>query len=314
MHDDEQDRPDQQAEPGWRDRLRAWWHGEQGFGPKVEDFRSAAETPAEPEPPKPSDEPDIATWSPRRQQIVQLLFGEGLHQPGGEALIRALTAPLALNPNMSVTELGCGMGGMTRLLAREGIWVDAYEPDEALSEAALALARKEGIKQRTNIKHALLDDVQFKRRSLDAVLSKEGLMGVQDKRLLLAKLRTAMKPGGQLMFTDFLLTGPEGSRVYEVWMEREPVKPVLLSPDDLQSELETLGFTVMYLEDVTDEYKSAVLDAFARYAADIKLRASSVEESERDWVIAEGEHWAIRISAMDARIIRLYRCFCRVND
>jgi SAM-dependent methyltransferase len=307
---------EEEGRPGWRDRLRAWWHGEaQGFGPEVQDFRtSTADEPAPEESPPVDETPSIATWSPRRQQIVQLLFGEGIHQPGTEAQIRALTAPLGLNPNMSVTELGCGMGGMTRLLARDGIWVDAYEPDQELSEAALALARREGIKQRTNIKHALLDDIQFKRRSLDAVLSKEGLMSVQDKRLLLSKLRAAMKPGGQLMFTDFLLTGPEGSRVYEVWMDREPVKPTLLTPDDLQAELESLGFTILLIEDVTEEYKAGVIDAFAKYAADIKLRGSSVEDSEREWVICEGEHWAIRISAMDAHIIRLFRCFCRVLD
>lgn len=311
---------DDHDRPGWRDRLRAWWHGEsQGFGPELQDFRSSTQPQAQPVDDNPApvtDDtiPNIAIWSPRRQQIVQLLFGEGIHQPGGEAQLRAMTAPLGLNPNMSVTELGCGLGGMTRLLARDGIWVDAYEPDQALSEAALTLARREGIKQRTNIKHALLDDIQFKRRSLDAVLSKEGLMSVQDKRLLLTKLRAAMKPGGQLMFTDFLLTGPEGSRVYEVWLDREPVKPVLLTPDDLQAELEGLGFTIMFMEDVTEEYKAGVIDAFARYAADIKLRGSEVTDNERDWVIAEGEHWAIRISAMDAHIIRLYRCFCRVLD
>lgn len=299
--------------PGWRDKLRTWWEGPPGQQPLPR--QAAPEAADEPPQPDPEDiNPTIAGWPPRRLGVVQTVFGEGFDKPGGEALIRQLTQPLGLTPNHSVTELGCGMGAMTRMLAREGLWVDAWESDAALADAALGLARKEGIKQRTNIRVSPLDDVQFKRRSVDVMLSKEGLIGVQDKRLLLAKLRAALRPGGQLMFTDFLLTGSEESRVYEVWLEREPVKPHLLTPEGLQAELESLNFTVMFIEDVSQEYKTALLDAFSAYAAQIKLQGASADPIERDWAISEGEHWAIRISAMDAGCIRLYRCFCRVND
>ncbi len=301
------------GQPGWREKLRAWWEGDIAGG----DTASTAPPPSEPAPPPEDPEdlnPTIASWPPRRLNVVQTLFGEGFDKSGGEALIRQLTQPLALNPNHSITELGCGLGAMTRLLAREGMWVDAWESDAALADAALSLARKEGIKQRTNIRVSSLDDLQFKRRSVDAVLSKEGLIGAQDKRLLLAKLRSALRPGGQLMFTDFLLTGSEESRVYEVWLDREPVKPHLLTPEGLQAELESLNFTVMFLEDVSQEYKTTLLEAFSTYAAQIKLQGANADPIERDWAVSEGEHWAIRISAMDAGCIRLYRCFCRVND
>src|SRR3546814_1380135 len=87
--------------------------------------------------------------------------------------------------------------------------------------SATEIARSQGLRQRTNIKNLALDDISLKRKSIDVVLSKEGLMSVQDKRLLLAKLRAAMKPGGQLMLTDFLLTGPTDSRIYEVWRSEE---------------------------------------------------------------------------------------------
>ncbi len=300
--------------PGWRAKLRAWWEGDAAGADDMADAQPYA-AEAEPPPSDPEDtEPTIASWPPRRLAVAQTLFGEGFDKPGGEALIRQLTQPLGLNPNHSITELGCGMGAMTRLLAREGMWVDAWDSDAALVDTGLGLARKEGLKQRTNIRVSSLDDIQFKRRSIDAVLSKEGLIGVQDKRLLLAKLRGALRPGGQLMFTDFLLTGSEESRVYEVWLEREPVKPHLLTLEGLQAELESLNYTVMFLEDVSQEYKAALLDAFSAYAAQIKLQGANADPIERDWAISEGEHWAIRLSAMDAGCIRLYRCFCRVND
>ncbi|HEX6960162.1 MAG TPA: methyltransferase domain-containing protein [Ferrovibrio sp.] len=308
---------EQSQDPTWRDKLRAWWHGDDYvMRHMVQDYSTRPQQqPVIIEPEKPVLElPTIERWTPRRQQIVQKLFGDGFNQPGGEELMRPLISPLGLNPNMSITELGCGMGGMSRMMAREGLWIDAYEPDTDLAGAATEFARSQGVKQHINIKTQPLDELQIKRKSVDVVLSKDGLMSAQDKRLLLAKIRAAMKPGGQLMFTDFLLTGPTESRTYEVWWEREPVKPHLLTPEGLQSELESLNFIICYMEDVTQELKSTVIASFAKYAEEVKLLGKLANENERDWVISEGEHWAIRISAMDANIIRLYRVYCRVMD
>lgn len=306
--------PEQSDNVTWRDKLRAWWHGEDyAQGHSVQDFttKPPEEIVAEEPPP---ELPTIEKWTPRRLQVVQKLFGEGFNQPGGEDLMKPLTNPLGLNPNMSITELGCGIGGLTRMLARDNLWVDAYEPDPDLANAAIDLAKHQGVKQRTNIRTTPLDELHLKRKSVDVFLSKDGLMSVQDKRLLLAKIRAAMKPNGQLMFTDFLLTGSTESRVYEVWWDREPVKPHLLTPEGLQAELESLNFVINYMEDVSHELKGAVLDSFGRYAEEVKLRGKAIDENEREWAISEGEHWAIRVSAMDAKIIRQYRIYCRVLD
>ncbi|WP_341913015.1 methyltransferase domain-containing protein [Ferrovibrio terrae] len=307
--------PEQSEEVTWREKLRAWWHGDDYvMQHTIKDYAEPAQAEGEAVEEAPKEVPSIDSWSPRRRQVVQKLFGEGFNQPGGEELMKPLVAPLGLNPNMSITELGSGMGGMTRLMARENLWIDAYEPDPELAAASIDLAKSQGVKQRTNIKVGSLDDLNFKRKSVDVFLSKDGLMSVQDKRLLLAKLRAAMKPNGQLMFTDFLLTGSTESRVYEVWWDREPVKPHLLTPEGLQAELESLNFVICYMEDVTHELKSAVIESFANYAEEVKLKGKAVDENEREWAICEGEHWAIRVSAMDANIIRLYRVFCRVVD
>lgn len=300
----------------WRDKLRAWWHGDD-YVMRHEGQDYTTQPSAEPGPEVETaelDQPTLERWTPRRLQVTQKLFGEGFNQPGGEELMKPLISPLGLNPNLSIAELGSGLGGMSRLMARENLWIDAYEQDEDLVAAAINIAKHQGVKQRINIKAQPLDALQFKRKSIDVVLSKDGLMAVQDKRLLLAKIRAALKPGGQLMFTDFLLTGSTESRTYEVWHEREPVKPHLFTPEGLQAELESLNFIICYIEDVTPELKHAVLDSFGKYAEEVKLRGKAVSDNERDWAISEGEHWAIRLSAFDANIIRQYRIYCRVMD
>lgn len=302
--------------PTWREKLRAWWHGDDyAMRHMVQDYTTQpVEAPEPTVAEEPQDLPTLERWTSRRLQIAQKLFGEGFNQPGGEELMKPLISPLGLNPNMSIAELGCGLGGMSRLMARENLWIDAYEQDADLAEAAIAAAKHQGVKQRITIKTQPLDALQLKRKSIDVIVSKDGLLAAQDKRLLLAKIRAAMKPGGQLMFTDFLLTGSTESRVYEVWHDREPVKPHLLTPDGLQAELESLNFVICYMEDVTADLKSAVIDSFGRYAEEVKLLGKAVSENERDWAVSEGEHWAIRLSAFDANIIRQYRVYCRVMD
>lgn len=310
--------PEDSEDPTWRDKLRAWWHGDDyAMRHMVQDYRTKPELPpadGNAGPAEPQELPTLERWTPRRLQVAQKLFGEGFNQPGGEDLMKPLIAPLGLNPNMSIAEIGCGMGGMSRMMARENLWIDAYEQDADLAGAADEVARSQGVKQRINIKTQPLDALQLKRKSIDIVVSKDGLIAAQDKRLLLAKIRAAMKPGGQLMFTDFLLTGATESRIYDVWREREPVKPHLLTPDGLQAELESLNFVICYMEDVTPDLKSAVIDSFSRYAEEVKMRGKAVDPNERDWAISEGEHWAIRLSALDANIIRQYRIYCRVTE
>src|SRR3546814_5839974 len=78
--------------------------------------------------------------------------------------MKTLTHPLGLNPNMSVTELGSGLGGMSRMLARDGLWVDAYEPDADLVMSATEIARSQGLRQRTHSKNLALDDISLKRK------------------------------------------------------------------------------------------------------------------------------------------------------
>lgn len=307
--------PEQSHEPTWRDKLRAWWHGDDyAMRHMVQDYAAPAPPPGLTDEQPAGEPPTLERWTARRLQVAQKLFGEGFNQPGGEDLMKPLTSPLGLNPNLSITELGCGMGGMSRLMARDNLWIDAYEPDPDLAQAAIDIAKHQGVKQRINLKTQSLDEITFKRKSVDVVLSKDGLMSVQDKRLLLAKIRAALKPNGQLMFTDFLLTGSTESRVYEVWWDREPVKPHLLTPEGLQAELESLNFVIGYMEDVTPDLKDAAMESFRKYAEEVKLKGKTVDANERDWAISEGEHWAIRLSALDAHVIRQYRIYCRVMD
>lgn len=302
------------SQTGWRSRLRTWWNGDPLASEAPETAQEAAvpAPPGEPEPNPIDDIPTVAAWPARRQRVAQHLFGEGMHLPGGEEWARTLTSPLGLNSNHSVTELGCGLGGLSCMLGRDKIWLDAYEGDATLARAAEAQVRHQGVRQHVTVRHADLDAIDLKKRSQDVILSREGLFTVQDKPHLLMKMRAALKTNGQLMFTDFLRTGSENNRIYQVWREREPVVPQLMTPDSLQAELEGLQFNILYIEDVTDAYKIATLHAFHAYDREIKAKGAAIDPIEREWVINEGEHWAIRISAMDAQAIRLFRVFCRV--
>ena len=53
----------------------------------------------------------VPLWTADRIQVVERLWGPGLHTPGGEEHVKTLVKPFGLNPTMTVLDLGAGLQG-----------------------------------------------------------------------------------------------------------------------------------------------------------------------------------------------------------
>ena len=299
--------------PGWRERLRAWWHG---HDLPVE---PPAEAPAAAVAPMPvveasadAGEPTIRGWPPMRQAVVQAVFGEGLITPGGEEAVHRLLKPLGLNERMTVIELGAGLGGVTRLMAREfKLWATGFEPDPVLAAAAMELSTRAGLAKKAVVKCQPLDRVDARAGTIDCMVAKESLWLVADKPALFAHLRRLLKPTGQISFSDFMHAGDPKAPDLLGWAAGEPVAPHLLSSADYRKLLEDLKLEVRIMEDMTAEYSQAVLAAFAAHADHVK--AHGAEPAWRAWVVTEGELWGRRLAALQSGALRVYRCYARAT-
>jgi len=106
---------------------------------------------------------------------------------------------LELEPGMSLCELGCGSGWISRLATRHGVRAEGYDISPEMIEIARAEAAREGL------------DVVFEAgdyeqldlgRRFDACLIYDALHHSERPELVLAAAHRALKPGGRILVAE----------------------------------------------------------------------------------------------------------------
>lgn len=299
------------AKTPFRDRFHAWWEGYELARGGGKAAKPAAKPAAREHIP-----PTIAAWPEPRRLLIQELFGEGMTTPGGITAITHMIKPLGLNEKHTVVEIGTGLGGIARLVAKEtGAYVFAFEADGDLVTAGTELSHKAGLAKKAQIRKMPAGDFEARPRSVDAIIAKEALIYVPDKKEVFAAMRKALKPGGQITLTDYLLVGDLGEPAVRQWQEGEPVPPNLLTPAGIRAMLEEIDLEVRVLEDFTEEYCTAALASFADYAHRLRQAAQSpdgVDEERSAWLLSEGALWSRRTAALQSGAVKLYRLYARL--
>ena len=106
---------------------------------------------------------------------------------------------LELHPGMSLVELGCGSGWMTRFAARHGLDAHGYDIAPEMIEIARELAEQEGSGARFNV--ADMETLDLERR-FDTALLYDALHHSRRADLVLHAAHRALKPGGRLLLVE----------------------------------------------------------------------------------------------------------------
>ncbi len=215
----------------------------------------------------------------------------------------------ALDPAMTVLDLGTGLGGAARIMCEKfGVWVTGFEADEALAEAGMALSVKAGMGEKVPINVFNPDNFKHKQKSVDCVFSKEFLFTVADKTGFLSAIEDSMKPKGQFLFTDFVLAKPHlRSPILEAWAECEPLKPHPWAVADYEQTLADLRLDIRVAEDVTKNFRAMVIQGWADYIE--TTGRGGVGADAAPALVDEVELWTRRIQAIDAGDLNV----CRIH-
>ncbi len=248
-------------------------------------------------------------WPPERLQVLQQLWGPEFLTVGGEEAIKELIHPFGLSSDMSVAEIGCGIGGGSRLIANEtGAWVTGYEQSAILAKIGMEASITKGMKRKAIIEFADFTEIKSRPHSKDAVLSKEALFTVSDKDAAYETIAGLIRPGGQLMYTDLMATGPElDNPAVAQWQTREPRRPHLWQLSQVREKLESLGLEVRVAEDITQKYRTRALAGFNQMVEQVD--SFRTDTSKLKWVILEAEIWFHRIAALDSGQVNVSRIY-----
>jgi len=302
--------PDAAPKPPLVERLKAWWEGYDLVARK-------SDGPADPVPVRhvPIAMPvNVEGWSTPRIAAAQLLFGEDFTAPGESDALDLIYKPLGLNEKMSVLELGAGLGGGARLMAKKyGAWVNAVERDGGLSNAGNDLSTKHGLARKAPVTHCAYESLSVREKTIDAIIARSALSAVEDKDALIAKLVSLFKPSGQLLIADFTLADPAAlaDPEFEAWQASEPAPLHLWEAQRIRASIEKHGMEVRVTEDQTAAFRAQVIAAFG-YCATL-LADKSIEPALRGWILWETELWARRVQMMEKGFIAAHRIYATVT-
>lgn len=168
---------------------------------------------------------------------------------GGHAATRHLLSSMALKEKDYVLDVGSGIGGAARTVARSaGCKVTGIDLTPEYVETAETLSHLVGMDDQVSFKVASALSLPFDDNTFDAAITIHVAMNIADRDQLYSEIQRVLKPGAMLALYDVMKTNNENLVFPLPWAMSEDGS-FLVSPDQMLCYLETAGFDQIRSED-----------------------------------------------------------------
>jgi sarcosine/dimethylglycine N-methyltransferase len=198
----------------------------------------------------------LVAFGPEDQRLTpeQLSAMDQFHTRG-----LAATAELArlagITADMSVLDVGCGVGGPARFLAATcGCRVTGVDLSEPFVDAARYLAERTGQSGQVSFQTASALELPFDDGGFAVVLLQHVAMNVSDRAGLYREIRRVLKSGGRFATYDVVLKG--GEPHYPVPWARTSATSFLWTAAATREAIERAGFRTLSWQDDTEVAKA----------------------------------------------------------
>jgi len=286
----------------FRKHLHAWWEGY--YLDEPPEGREVPEQQPVTEQDKKNDK-----WSAERIKVAELIWGDGFTFPGGADHVLQMVKPMTLTSAKSMLDIGCGLGGATRAIAKTfGTWVIGMEASPALAAAGMQYSEMAGLAKKAPIQHFDPGTIEFPPKKFDAVCLRNIFSNITDKHRLLVQAEKALRPGGSMLVSDFAISkSGASSAALSTWSAAEDHPPQLCTLEDFKREFDGLKLDTRVSEDMSAEFRGIVVQGWANLA-DI-LQGKQVEPGEAAALAKEIKLWQLRLAALDSGDLRVVRLF-----
>jgi ubiquinone/menaquinone biosynthesis C-methylase UbiE len=198
----------------------------------------------------------LAGFGPQEQRLMpqQLAALDHFHTRGLAATTELATLA-AITAEMSVLDVGSGVGGPARLLAATiGCRVTGVDLSEPFVEAARYLTERTGQAGQVAFQAASALELPFDDGIFDAALLQHVAMNISDRAGLYREIRRVLKQGGRFATYDVVSNGTELH--YPVPWARTPATSFLLTAAATREAIEQAGFHALVWQDDTETAKA----------------------------------------------------------
>lgn len=170
---------------------------------------------------------------------------------GGRTETRTLARLAKLEKGMHVLDVGSGVGGAARTLAREfACHVTGLDLTEEYVRAAEMLTNHVGLGDKVSFQQGSALEMPFEDSFFDAVWLQHVSMNIENKRKLYGEITRVIRPGGCLAIHE-IMEGPASNVHYPVfWASNESIS-FLEKPDIIREMLIESWYTELEWNDVT---------------------------------------------------------------
>ena len=192
--------------------------------------------------------PEDAPLAPRQLGALDQFPTRGL------AATAELAALIGITADMSVLDVGSGVGGPARFLAATyGCRVTGVDLSEPFVDAARYLTERTGQSGQVSFEIASALELPFDGGRFDVALLQHVAMNIYDRARLYREIRRVLKLGGRFATFDVVLNS--GEPHYPVPWARTPATSFLLTAAATREAIELAGFRTLAWQDDTEAAK-----------------------------------------------------------
>jgi sarcosine/dimethylglycine N-methyltransferase len=198
----------------------------------------------------------LRTFGPEEQRLTpqQLATLDQFHTRGLAATTE-LAKLAAITADMSVLDIGSGVGGPARFLAATcGCQVTGVDLSEAFVDAARYLTERTGQSGQVSFQLASALELPFDNGRFDVAVLQHVAMNISDRARLYREILRVLKSGGKFATFDVVLNN--GDPHYPVPWARTSATSFLLTTAATREAIESAGFRMLAWQDDSEAAKA----------------------------------------------------------
>ncbi|XP_047441495.1 phosphoethanolamine methyltransferase isoform X2 [Mugil cephalus] len=222
---------------------------------------------------------DNSQYSRRGILRYEKMFGSGYVSTGGFSTTKEFVDMLNLKPGQKVLDVGCGIGGGDFYMAKTfGVEVLGLDLSENMVDIAIERAISEKL---PSVQFEVADATKrtFAEGSFDVIYSRDTILHIDDKLSLFKRFHSWLKPGGQLLISDYCCGKKPWTPAFEAYIKQRGY--ILYTVSEYGKFIEEAGFCSVQAEDRTAQFIQVMKTELQRAEA---IKDEFIEEfSEEDY-------------------------------